>query len=80
MKTKPKNIVGARVRKARAKCRPPLTQQELSDRVVRLGARIDRAGIAKVEVGLRRVYDHELTLLAKATGVSVTWLLTGRRS
>ena len=67
------------VRQARAKCKPPLTQQELSDRVVKLGARIDRAGIAKVEIGLRCVCDYELTPLARALGVSVGWLLTGRR-
>lgn len=74
-----KNIIGPRVRKARAKSKPPLTQKELSARVIKYGAAIDRAGIAKIEVGLRYVLDHEVVALAKALGVSVGWLLSSRR-
>ena len=74
-----KNIVGPRVRQARLRSRPRLTQRQLADRVVNLGAHIDRAGIAKIEIGLRRVCDFEVLILAKALNVPVTWLLPGRR-
>ena len=73
-----KNIIGPRVRQARLRSRPRLTQQQLADRVVNLGAHIDRAGIAKIEIGLRCVCDFEVLILAKALHVTVTWLLPVR--
>ena len=39
------NLVGERVKEARRKSRPPVTQQELSKRLSRLGVSIDRAGV-----------------------------------
>ncbi|MDE3065936.1 MAG: helix-turn-helix transcriptional regulator [Verrucomicrobiota bacterium] len=41
----------------------------------KLGVSIDRAGVAKIETGIRGVLDFELVTLAKALGVKVTWLL-----
>jgi len=70
-----KNIVGERVKEARHKHKPPLTQDELSGRLSAVGVAIDRAGISKIEVGLRSVLDFEVKGLAKALGVSATWLL-----
>jgi hypothetical protein len=73
-----KNIVGPHIRQARLRSQPRLTQQKLADRVLSLGAHIDRAGIAKIEIGLRRVCDFELFVLAKALNVSVALLLPMR--
>lgn len=73
--SKPLNIVAARVREARGKRKPPLTQDELSGQVAALKVSIDRAGISKIESGTRRVLDYELKALSKALGVSVGWLL-----
>ena len=70
-----KNITGARIAAARKKSRPPLTQAVLSDRVIRLGVRLDRAAIAKIEVGLRGVQDFELVAIARALQVSPLTLL-----
>jgi len=75
-----KNIIGPRVCQARLRSRPRLTQQQLADRVARLGGHIDRAGIGKIEVGLRCVCDFEVLVLAKALKVSVPWLLPVRRA
>jgi HTH-type transcriptional regulator, cell division transcriptional repressor len=75
MAAKSKNIVGERVKQARLKHRPPLTQDELSGRLSAVGVAIDRAGISKIEVGLRSVLDFEVKSLAKVLGVSVMWLL-----
>ena len=69
------NLIGERVKKARAAAKPPLTQGELSKKLSKLGVTIDRAGIAKIETGIRGVLDFELVALAKVLDVAVTWLL-----
>lgn len=69
------NIAGPRVREARLKHKPPLTQDELSARLARLGVSIDRAGISKIESGARRVSDFEVKALAKALSIGLKGLL-----
>jgi len=69
------NLVGKRVKDARSKAQPPITQEELSKRLSKLGVSVDRAGVAKIETGIRGVLDFELVALAKALEVKVTWLL-----
>jgi transcriptional regulator with XRE-family HTH domain len=69
------NLVGDRVKEARSKAQPAITQDELSKRLSKLGVSIDRAGVAKIETGIRGVLDFELVALAKALEVKVTWLL-----
>lgn len=72
------NLIGERVKEARGEAKPPLTQEQLSAKLRKLGTSIDRAGIAKIETGVRGVLDFELVALAKALGVKVTWLLDGK--
>lgn len=72
-----KNIVGKRVREARLKAIPTITQQDLSARLEVLGYSIDRVSITKIEAGDRFVADYEVVGLAKALGVSLEWLLAG---
>lgn len=69
------NLVGERIKKARGTAQPPLTQEELSKKLAKLGVSIDRAGVAKIETGIRGVLDYELVALAKALDVKVTWLI-----
>ncbi len=69
------NLVGERVKKARGSAQPPLTQDGLAKKLAKLGISIDRAGVAKIETGIRGVLDFELVALAKSLGVKVTWLL-----
>ena len=69
------NLVGERVKEARAAAHPSLTQEQLSKKLSKLGVSIDRAGVAKIETGIRGVLDFELVALAKALGVKATWLL-----
>jgi hypothetical protein len=69
------NLVGERVREARNQAQPPITQDELSKRLAKLGVTIDRAGVAKIETGIRGVLDYEVVVLAKALGVKTGWLL-----
>jgi HTH-type transcriptional regulator, cell division transcriptional repressor len=70
-----KNIIGGRVAQARKKHSPRLTQNDLSGKLARLGIQLDRATIAKIENGHRRVLDYELKALARALGAEVNWLL-----
>lgn len=69
------NVIGARVKLARARRKPPLTQDELSGQLAKLGVTIDRAGISKIEIGTRYVLDFEIKALARALRVSAAWLL-----
>ena len=78
MNPKRMNIVGARVKEARLRRKPPLTQDELSGQLAKLGVAIDRAGISKTEIGARCVLDYEVKALAKALGVTSEWLLGGK--
>ncbi|GAB4429334.1 MAG: helix-turn-helix transcriptional regulator [Anaerolineae bacterium] len=72
-----RNIVGLRVREARFKHNPALTQEDLAVKLKQLGFDLDRVGISKVETGLRQIHDYEVVLLAQALEVSVNWLLLG---
>ena len=47
--------------------------------VRKAGAEIDRAGIGKIETGIRGVWDYELVALARALRVSVPWMLRSGR-
>ncbi len=67
------NLVGERVKEPRKKAR--LTQDELSKNLAKQGVSIARAGVAKIEAGIRGVLDFELVALAKALQVKVTLLL-----
>lgn len=69
--------MGSRVRLARARAKPAITQAELSARLQVSGVAIDRAGISKIENQERIVTDIELIALAKALRVTVGWLLGG---
>ena len=69
------NLVGKRVKEARKSAQPPLTQAELSKKLGKLGVSIDRAGVAKIEAGIRGVLDFELVALARILDVKVNWLL-----
>lgn len=70
-----KNLVGARVRLARQQFAGHLTQDQLSGRLAAGGVSLDRAAVAKIELGLRRVYDFEVVAFAEALKVDVAWLL-----
>lgn len=70
-----RNIVGSRVREARLAHLPRLTQEDLATRVQLENWSISRSGIAKIELGLRKVTDVELLALASALDVSPSWLL-----
>jgi arginine repressor len=69
-----KNIVGERVRLARLAMNPPVSQDDLSGRLARLGIQITQTGVSKLESRNRAVLDYEALALAKVLKVSVGWL------
>ena len=58
------NLVGPAIRKARLAAK--LTQGDLAARLQVRGMKIDRAGVAKIELKLRQVSDVELRIIADA--------------
>jgi hypothetical protein len=74
-KSPSRNIIGKRVREARQRLDPPLTQDQLSGRLAAKGVQLDRVALAKVEGGLRSAFDFEVKALAAALNVDANWLL-----
>src|SRR5690242_19374248 len=70
-----RNIVGERVREARLRLDPSLTQDELSGRLASKGIPLDRCAVAKIELGLRCAFDYEVKALASVLNVDANWLL-----
>jgi hypothetical protein len=70
-----RNIIGKRVKEARHRYDPPLTQDQLAGRLAGEGVQLDRVALAKVEVGLRCAFDFEVRGLAAVLKVDANWLL-----
>ena len=73
-----RNIIGARLKEARKLHSPPLTQDQLSGKLAVGGVQLDRVAIAKIESGIRCVFDFEILGLASALKVDPRWLLGAR--
>lgn len=70
------NICSERVRLGRALQKPPITQDELAQRLQFMGIEdMTPIIISRIEKNQRHVCDAELRLLAKALGVSMEWLV-----
>lgn len=70
------NICGQKVRLGRALHKPPLTQEELANKINFMGMDMTKLIISRIEKNQRHVVDGELKMLAKALGVSMEWLCT----
>jgi hypothetical protein len=76
--SKHKNIIGQRVRLARSMTKPPVSQEDLSGRLARLGIQVTQTSLSKLENRQRYVMDYEAVAIAKALKVSVAWLFGDR--
>lgn len=72
--SKYKNTVGLRVRQARERLLPCVSQEDLSGRLAALGVSITQPAISKIESRQRYIMDYEAAAIAKALKVSVAWL------
>ena len=69
------NICGERVRLGRALQKPPITQEELAQRIQFMGyENMTKRIISQIERNQRHVCDAELFLLSKTLNVSMEWL------
>lgn len=73
--SKEKNLIGNRVRQARRKAKPKVTQTDLLARLSIRGIDLEKTTISKIEAKTRPVTDIELVAIADALGVSILWLL-----
>ena len=67
-----KNIVGVNIRKARRDAH--MAQMELASQLQLLGIRVDRATIAKIELGIRPLSDIEIIAISKILKISLNSL------
>lgn len=69
-----RNVIGRRLRQARLKAKPPVSQDDLSARVAALGVSLDRSAISRIEGETRYVLDYEAVVLAKALKIPIQGL------
>ncbi len=69
-----RNLVGARVRRARLACKPPVTQDDLAGRLASQGISLDQTAISRIENRSRYLMDYEVAAIARALKVSPGWL------
>jgi len=67
-----KNIIGLNIRQARKNA--SMTQMELAGQLQLLGIRVDRATIAKIELGIRPLSDIEIIAIGKVLKTNVNKL------
>lgn len=75
-----RNIIGGRVRQARLKSNPAVSQDDLAGKLAAQGIVIDRTAVSRIENQSRYVMDYEAHAIARALKVSVAWLFGESRS
>lgn len=68
-----RNIIGYRVRLARIRLTPKVTQEDLAGRMAGRGIDLKRSAISKIESGIRHVLDYEIKGLAACFKVKPGW-------
>jgi len=76
-KGKLKNICGSRVREARLKAKPPISQDDLAGRLAAQGILLDRTAISRIESHTRFLMDYEIKAIAKCLKVPLSLLFGG---
>ena len=69
-----KKTIGARVREARLKCQPAVSQDDLAGRLAGQGIIMGRTAVSQIENQSRYAMDYEAAAIARALKVSVAWL------
>lgn len=70
-----RNLIGERVKQARNKFKPKITQLDLLARLAIRGIELEKTSISKIEAKTRPVSDIELVAIADALNVTILWLL-----
>lgn len=72
--SKSRNVVGKRIREARLKAKPTISQDDLVGRLAVRGIVMDQSAISRIERHARYLMDYEIAAIAKSLRVSVGWL------
>jgi hypothetical protein len=67
-------MIGQRVRQARLRLSPVVSQEDLAGRLAGQGIQLDRSAVTRIEGQTRYVMDYEAMAIARALKVSVAWL------
>jgi hypothetical protein len=73
-----RNIVGRRIRKARLRCSPQVSQDDLAGRLAGRGVVLDQTAISRIENQTRYLMDYEIAAIARCLKVSAGWLFGER--
>jgi hypothetical protein len=73
-----RNVIGKRIREARLKCSPPVSQDDLAGRLAARGLILDQTAISRIENQTRYLMDYEIVAIAKCLRVAVHSLFEGR--
>ena len=73
-----RNVVGRRIKEARLKQKPPVSQEDLAARMAVRGVYFDRSAISRMEAQKRFVRDYEIVAIADALKVPISWLFGGK--
>jgi transcriptional regulator with XRE-family HTH domain len=74
IKATQRNIIGVRVRQARLKHKPAVSQDDLAGKLAAQGILMDRTAVSRIENQSRYAMDYEAAAIARALKVSVAWL------
>ena len=69
-----RNLIGRRIRQARLRCQPEVSQDDLAGRLAAKGILLDRSAISRIESQTRYLMDYEVAAIAKCLKISVAWL------
>ena len=73
-----RNVVGRRIKEARLKQKPPVSQEDLAARMAARGVYFDRSAISRMEAQKRFVRDYEIVAIADALKIPISWLFGGK--
>ena len=73
-KLKNRNLIGARIREARLRCSPAVSQEDLAGHLAARGVQLDRSAVSRIESKDRYLMDYEIAAIAKCLRVSIAWL------
>lgn len=69
------NVCGRRIRAARIRHHPPITQFQMVDCLAMQGVLLDRTSLSRIENQQRSLTDTELVALAKCLHTTVAYLI-----
>ena len=68
-----RNVIGHRIRQARLKQKPPVSQEDLAARLAVRGVFFDRSALSRMEAQKRFIRDYEIVAIAGALKTPVSW-------